>query len=124
MVLRSGIDLVDISRLETINPAIRNRFIERIFTPLEISEVGNSNERIAGGFAAKEAVSKALGCGFGPIDWHEVIIHHLSSGEPFIELQGKAIQFAQTYHLTQWSISISHTKTHAVAMVVALGVDD
>jgi holo-[acyl-carrier protein] synthase len=124
MRLSTGIDLVEINRLEGLNPAIRQRFLKRIFTPEELVELGNSNERLAGGFAVKEAVSKALGCGIGSISWHEIIIHHLPGGQPTLELTGNAAETAARLHLTQWAISISHSKSHAVASAVALGIDD
>jgi holo-[acyl-carrier protein] synthase len=123
MWLSTGIDLVEINRLEALNPAIRRRFLERIFTSEELVELGDSNERLAGGFAVKEAVSKSLGCGIGSISWHEIIIHHLPSGQPTLALTGKAAETAAGLHLTQWAISISHSKSHAVASVVALGDD-
>jgi holo-[acyl-carrier protein] synthase len=124
MLLRTGIDLIEINRIEGLNPAIRRRFIERVFTPEEINELGDSNERLAGGFAVKEAVSKALGCGIGSISWHDIIIHHLPGGQPTLELTGNAANLAADLHLTQWSISISHSKSHAVASAVALGDEE
>ena len=121
MILRSGIDLVDIQRLEDINPAIRRRFIERIFNAQERSDLGDSNERLAGGFAVKEAVVKALGCGIGPVSWHEMIIHHNASGAPELELSGQAAAIAAGLGLNQWSISISHSRTHAIGLAIATG---
>jgi holo-[acyl-carrier protein] synthase len=121
MLLKTGVDLVEIDRLKNLKPEIRQRFIERVFTPGERAELGDSNQRLSAGFAAKEAVAKALGCGFGPIGWQEVAVHHLPSGEPTLLLYGKAAQLAAAQGLTQWSISISHSRTHAIAMVVGLG---
>ena len=124
MILRTGVDLVEISRFKHLKPEIRQRFIERIFIPEEIQEFGDSDQRLAAGFAAKEAASKALGCGIGPISWHEISLTHLPNGEPVIQFSGKAAALAAEMGLRQWSISISHSKTHAIAMVVALGVQD
>jgi len=121
MQLKTGVDLVEIDRLKNLNPGIRQRFIERVFAPSEIAELGDSNQRLSAGFAAKEAVSKALGCGIGLVGWQEIVIHHLPSGEPTLFLYGNAARQAELLGLTQWSISISHSKTHAIAMVVALG---
>jgi len=124
MLLKTGVDLVEIERLKNLKPEIRQRFIQRVFTPGEIIELGDVNQRLSAGFAAKEAVAKALGCGIGPVGWQEIVIHHLPSGEPTLLLYGNAAQLAAELGLTQWSLSISHSKTHAIAMVVALGEPD
>ena len=121
MLLKTGVDLVEIDRIKNLKPEIRQRFIERVFSPAERAELGDSSQRLSAGFAAKEAASKALGCGIGPVGWQEIVIHHLPSGEPTLLLYGSAAQQAAALGLTQWSLSISHTKTHAIAVVVALG---
>lgn len=123
MILRTGVDIVEIQRLEQVNPAIRERFIRRVFTPLEIELARGSYASLAGRFAAKEAVSKALGTGIGPVSWQEIEIRRDSSGAPVLHLHGKAAEIAQWLGLTVWSVSISHGRTHAVAMAVALGED-
>ena len=119
--LRSGIDLVEIDRLEGVEPAIRTRFLRRVFTTQELEEAGDSNVHLAGRFAAKEAVVKALGCGIGPVSWQEIEILHGQSGEPRLVLHGKASQIASDQRLTTWSVSISHTSAVAVAVAVACG---
>jgi len=63
----SGIDLVEIARFRALNPAIRARFYQRVFTQEERTYAGASLQRAAGLFAAKEAAVKALGCGIGPV---------------------------------------------------------
>lgn len=77
---------------------------------------------LAGRFAAKEAVAKALGCGIGPVSWQEIEILRGVEGEPVIVLHGKAQQIADRSGLVTWSVSISHSRACAIAMVVALGV--
>lgn len=121
MILRTGVDIVEIQRLEQVNPAIRERFIRRVFTPLEIELARGSYASLAGRFAAKEAVSKALGTGIGPVSWQEIEIRRDSSGAPVLYLHGRASEIAHLLGLTLWSVSISHGRTHAVAMAVALG---
>lgn len=121
--LRNGVDLVEVHRLAELKPAIRERFLKRVFTPLELLEADNSDQRLAGRFAAKEAVSKALGCGIGPISWQDIEVQNGPTGEPVLNLQGNARALASSQGLETWSISISHTKNYAVAMVVALGPD-
>jgi holo-[acyl-carrier protein] synthase len=121
MILRTGVDIVEIQRLEQVNPAIRERFIRRVFTPLEIELARGSYASLAGRFAAKEAVSKALGTGIGPVSWQEIEIRRDPSVAPFLHLHGKAAEIARLLGLTVWSVSISHGRTHAVAMAVAVG---
>ena len=121
MPLRTGVDLVEIARLDNMSAQIRPRFYQRIFTPREINEVGASTASLAGRFAAKEAVAKALGCGIGKVSWQEIEIRRGPDGEPLLELHGNARRLAEELCLTTWSISISHTQSHAVAFAVATG---
>jgi holo-[acyl-carrier protein] synthase len=121
MNLRTGVDIIEIHRLSEQREPIRVRFLARVFTPIELSEVGNSDASLAGRFAAKEAVSKALGTGIGPIRWQDIEIRRGRAGEPILHLYGKAQQIALALGLTQWSVSISHDRTSAVAFVVAIG---
>ena len=121
MILRSGIDTIEISRLREIKPAIRRRFIQRVFTDQEIAQARDRDEVLSGLFAAKEAVSKALGTGIGRVGWQEIEILHLPTGQPFVILHGAAKQVADGFNLTEWSVSISHDRTKAIAMAVAVG---
>ncbi len=124
MILRTGVDIVEIQRLGEVNPAIRERFIRRVFTPLEIELARGSFASLSGRFAAKEAVSKALGTGIGYVSWQEIEIRRGLAGEPLLELHGRARQVADRLGLVTWSVSISHGRTHAVATAVALGGED
>lgn len=119
--LHSGIDLVEIKRLAEINPAIRQRFLQRVFTPLELADACDSNIHLAGRFAAKEAAAKALGTGIGVIGWQDIEIQRGPNGEPVLHLYGSAAALAEKQGLTTWSVSISHTQTYAVAMAVVCG---
>jgi holo-[acyl-carrier protein] synthase len=121
--LRTGIDLIEIDRLETISASLRQRFLNRVFTSRELQETAGSNPGLSGKFAAKEAVAKALGCGIGPVSWQEIEILHGSSGQPELTLHGSAVELAAKQELTGWSISISHSRTHAVAVAAALAPD-
>lgn len=118
--LATGIDLIEISRFAAIDPAIRGRFIQRVFTPAEQLECAGRDERLAGKFAAKEAVAKALGSGIGQVGWQEIIILEDPSGQPVLELAGTAGQVADAQQLTDWSISITHTHELAAAIAVAI----
>ncbi len=121
IVLRTGVDLVEIERLEQVDPRIRERFLQRVFTSRELAECGCSSASLAGRFAAKEAVAKALGCGIGAIGWQSVEVQRGPQGEPLLLLHDKAETLAASLGLAQWSVSISHSRTHAIAMVVGLG---
>ena len=120
--LRTGIDMIEIERLETLNPNIRQRFLNRVYTPGELEDSADVPASLAGRFAAKEAVAKALGCGIGPVAWKEIEIRRGEQGEPVLELHGNARQMADQLGLSTWSISISHTRTHATAVAVAIGL--
>ena len=120
--LRTGIDLVEIGRLETLNPAIRRRFLERVFTPHELADAEGRWDTLSGRFAAKEAVVKALGSGIGPVAWQEIEILRGDEGQPVLKLSGEALRRAKTLELSTWSISISHTRAYAVAVAVAIAV--
>jgi holo-[acyl-carrier protein] synthase len=119
--LRTGIDLIEICRLEELDPSIRQRFLERVFTPLELQQAADSLAGLAGRFAAKEAVAKALGTGIGPVSWQEIEITRGAEGQPLLHLSGRALQIAQQLGLETWSISITHNRTTAAAVAVAIG---
>lgn len=121
MILKTGVDIIEIARLENIQDRIKKRFMERVFTADELIAAGQSTASLAGRFAAKEAVAKALGCGIGPVRWKDIEIKRGKSGEPVLALHGAAIDLAEQQGLTTWSISISHNQTQAVAMAVAIG---
>jgi holo-[acyl-carrier protein] synthase len=123
MALRSGIDIVEINRMDEINPSIRARFINRVFTPAEQELARGQTPSLAGRFAAKEAVSKALGTGIGRVHWQDIEILRGPAGEPVLQLHGLAREVAARLGLIEWSVSISHGRTHAVAVAVALGPD-
>jgi holo-[acyl-carrier protein] synthase len=118
--LRTGVDLVEIPRLAEAIDRHGMRFLERIFTLRELDDVGDNLTSLAARFAAKEAVSKALGTGFGLVGWREVEILRGPTREPILHLHGAAARLAQDKHIKSWSISLSHTQNYAVAFVVAV----
>lgn len=122
-MIRAGIDLVRVERLAELDPAIRARFIRRVFTPAEQAQADGRDESLAGLFAAKEAVSKALGCGIGQISWQEIEILRESSGEPRLILHGAAKTLADQKGLLQWSVSITHEGGMAAAVALAAGAE-
>jgi holo-[acyl-carrier protein] synthase len=127
-IVAHGIDLVDIARLSRTLSDHAERFMERCFTPSEQSYAEAADkrriERLAGRFAAKEAVLKALGTGWRHgIAWTEIEITPNDAGAPQLALTGQALKFAASKGITDWLLSISHTDTHAIASVIALAGD-
>ena len=117
----TGVDLVEIGRLAAMTQSIRARFLKRVYTSRELDICGDVDSSLAGRFAAKEAVAKALGCGIGPIAWQDIEILRADSGAPTLFLHGKAQDMAAKLGIETWSVSISHSQTHAMAMVVGAG---
>lgn len=120
METTSGIDLVEIERIQQTIARHGERFLERVFTPLELDQAGKRPASLAARFAAKEAVAKALGTGIGAVAWREIEILREPSGRPVLYLSGAAAELAAAQRLQGWSISLSHTTTHAIACAVAL----
>jgi holo-[acyl-carrier protein] synthase len=118
--LATGIDLVEIERFRNLDPRIKIRFCKRVFTDKELNSTGESDEKLAGRFAAKEAAAKALGCGIGPVHWHDLEVLEDPQGKPILELHGEAQNIAQKKGWSSWSVSITHTSVIAAAVVTAL----
>lgn len=121
MIVRTGIDVVEIHRLAGVNPRIRTRFLERVFTPEELRICEDSNEKLAGRFAVKEAVSKALGTGIGPISWRDVETLDGAMGAPVLVLHNRAKAIAGMIGLEVWSVSISDSGDLSMAVATAVG---
>lgn len=118
MNLKTGVDLIEIERIQQVIARHPERFLERIYTLRERAEVGANTASLAARFAAKEAVAKALGTGIGPVGWHEIEVLRGPSQQPVLHLHGQAEQLARQQGLNRWSLSLSHTRKYAVAMVV------
>ena len=119
MKLVSGVDMIEIERIRAAIARHGERFLTRVFTPQELAEVGEHPASLAARFAAKEAVSKALGSGIGLVAWQEIEILRGPARQPLLHLHGAAAQVAAELNLTTWSVSLSHTAAHAIAVVVA-----
>ncbi len=94
----------------------------RIFTAAELAYCKGQAHQLAARFAAKEAVSKALGVGIQHADgvgWQEIEVVSDARGKPAAELHGRAAERAQVMGIHELALSISHTREHAIAMVVA-----
>ncbi len=123
-MLTVGVDLIEIARVERILTHYGDRFLERVFTPAEILYCRARPAELAARFAAKEAVAKALGVGMrmiarDGINWQDAEIIGDARGKPLIRLYGRAAERAEQLDLTEWAVSLSHTREHAIAFVVA-----
>lgn len=121
MILRTGVDLIEIARIEEVVKRHGKRYLERIYTSVELEQCGQKTESLAGRFAAKEAFAKVLGTGIGVVAWNEIEILGDEQNAPALKLYGAAEQKAKELGLSIWSVSISHSQSYAVAFVVALG---
>jgi holo-[acyl-carrier protein] synthase len=119
-----GIDLVDAARIARMLDDHGERFLDRCFCPSEIDLAGDGKRRLehlAGRFAAKEAVLKALGVGWRDgIAWTDMEIVRQPSGAPALRLSGRTAELAAAAGITRWLISISHIETHAIGSAVAI----
>jgi holo-[acyl-carrier protein] synthase len=121
MKLSTGVDLVDIERVRNAIEHHGERFILRIFTETEQHESGGRVASLAARFAAKEAAAKALGCGIGDVGWLDIEIRGDENHAPHLYLHGEGDKLAKKLGLSNWSVSLSHTESQAIAFVVAIG---
>lgn len=121
MQLRTGVDLIEIARIAEVIARHGQRYLERIYTAAELDQSARQTESLAGRFAAKEAVAKALGTGIGDVGWKEIEILGDDQNAPTLKLYGAAESRAALLGLSTWSVTISHSMSHALAFVVALG---
>ncbi|MCS6869904.1 MAG: holo-ACP synthase [Anaerolineae bacterium] len=119
--LRVGVDIIEVERVRRAVARHGERFYARFFTPRERQICAEQPLRLAARFAAKEAAAKALGTGIGTVRWVDLEIDCDERGRPILRLHGAAAELAQQLCLTTWEVSLSHTETHAIAFVVALG---
>lgn len=123
-IVAHGIDLVDCPRIEQMMQRHGDRFIERVFTAAEQAYAeANKNkiEKLAGRFAAKEAVLKLMGTGWrGKIAWTDIEIINNSAGQPEVTLDGEVKKIADKLGVKHISVSITHTANFAIASAVAL----
>lgn len=119
-MLRCGVDLIETERVRAGVDRFGARFLDRFFTSAERTLCEDQPMRLAARLAAKEAVAKALGTGIGVVRWVDIEILSDADHRPVLHLHGEAARAAAEQHLTDWDVSLSHTRDHAVAMVVAL----
>jgi holo-[acyl-carrier protein] synthase len=135
MMLVNGVDLIEIARVRRAAERWGTRFLQRVYTPVELADCGVEAgapryESLAARWAAKEAAAKALGLGLSglaagevaeaPLRFHELEVVRGPAGRPELRLHGRAAAAAQALGLTHLALSLSHTHSHAVASVVGL----
>src|ERR1700753_2170075 len=122
MIIGSGIDMVEISRIQESVERFGQRFLDRIFTATEQAyclRKRNSAESFAARFAAKEAGAKALGTGISRgVTWREIEVVREPGGRPTIRFHGRAEQMAARLGVRHAALSITHTTDLATASVV------
>lgn len=114
--LETGIDIVEIDRVEMIIARFGETFLGKIFTEGELQQSRRKAQSLAARFAAKEAVFKVLGAQVG---WKQVEVDREPSGKPHLVLHERARKKAEQLGLTTWALSLSHCDKYAVAVVVA-----
>ena len=122
MIVGSGIDLIEIGRIQHSMDRYGSRFLDRVFTGAEQAyclRKRKSAESFAARFAAKEAGAKALGTGIrNGVSWLEIEVVRELSGRPTIRFHGRAAQVAVRLGVTRAALSITHTAALAMASIV------
>ena len=120
MIRGVGLDLCEIARMEKLR--MMTRFMERYFTGEEQeyirSKGRNAAQTMAGIFAAKEALGKALGVGIAA-DIREICVKHDANGAPYYSLSGEYARFAEDRRISSFCLSITHEGNMAAAVCVA-----
>jgi len=122
MIAGIGVDIVDIARIQALLDRYGERFLGRVYTEAETAYAmrgANKAERLAGRFAAKEAVMKALGTGKSQgILWKDIETLRARSGKPEVRLHGQAVKWAKLRGGGAVHVSITHDGGKAMAFVI------
>jgi len=119
-----GVDTVEIHRVRGVLDRHGERFLKRVYTPVEVAYCRGRVPELAARFAAKEAVMKALGTGVRGVGWKEVEVLPDSRGKPLVYLYGGAKERANEMGLYGIDVSLSHERDYAIAIVVASRDDE
>jgi holo-[acyl-carrier protein] synthase len=127
-IIAHGIDLVDRPRIKQMVLRHGERFLNRVYTPKEQQYAESHRdkiEKLAGRFAAKEAVLKLMGTGWvGKIAWTDIEVINNSAGQPEVTISGEVKRIAEKLGINQISVSITHTANFAIASAIALANAD
>lgn len=122
--IKIGTDICQINRIKTAYKRFGKRFLKRVLTENEIKYITSSKKnliyRLAGRFAAKEAISKVLGTGLRGVYFKEIEILREKSGAPKVLLHKRAKKISQDKKLSNFEVSISHEKDFSIAIAIAL----
>jgi len=125
VIVGTGIDLVETERIRRTVARFGRRFLERVFTPGEIAYAERKRdpaERYAARFAAKEAAMKAIGTGLRcGVRWRDFEVANRTSGKPELLFHGRAAEIAAALKVRRCTLSLTHTKGQAVALVILEG---
>ena len=124
MIIGIGTDLVQIGRIRDSLDRTGERLAKRILTPLEFVEFSDRQNQanfLAKRFAAKEALSKALKTGIGPISWQDIRVSHSDMGAPELELSGHAHTIMSELGGREALLSLSDERDYALAFVIISG---
>lgn len=125
MILGTGLDVIEIARIEDSHRRFGERFLQRILLPEEIEyclSFTRPGPHIAARFAAKEAISKAFGTGIGQeLGWHDLEVVRESSGKPLVRLHGAAPELFAQRQAIALHLSLTHTATIAAATAILEG---
>lgn len=123
-IIAHGIDLVDFERIEEMLEKHPQRFPKRVYTETELADADNHvrrTEKLAGRFAAKEAVMKLIGTGWRDgIAWTDIEVVNNPLGQPIVNISGRVKELADEKGVEQITLSITHTANFALASAVAL----
>jgi holo-[acyl-carrier protein] synthase len=122
VILGTGIDIIEVSRIAASYEKFGERFLNRILKPAEIAYAlshKNPAPFLAARFAAKEAISKAFGTGIGKhLGWQDMEVARKESGEPFVILHGSGVHLLKERGGRIVHLSLSHTEHYAAAMAI------
>ncbi|MGA2569015.1 MAG: holo-ACP synthase [Terracidiphilus sp.] len=122
MIAGSGIDAVEIERIQKAIDRYSARFLDRVYLAAEQAyclRKRKAAESFAARFAAKEAAAKALGTGISyGVNWLEIEVVREPSGRPSLRFHGRAAQIADRMGVVRSALSLTHTADLALASVV------
>jgi holo-[acyl-carrier protein] synthase len=123
LIVGVGTDLVEVARFRLAMER-RARLPERLFSDAEREYAFRQKDpakSLAARFGAKEAVMKAMGVGLWKFKFRDVEVVRARSGAPSVALTGRAAEMASERGVVSWQLSLTHTETTALALVIALG---
>jgi holo-[acyl-carrier protein] synthase len=118
-----GVDIIEVERVQRVYAHHGERFLRRVYTELEIQQCRGKIARLAGRFAVKEAISKALGTGMHGVAWREMEVVQLRSGRPSVRLHGNAKLRAEQLGISAFDVSIADLAQLSIAIAVAVQTD-